>query len=99
MEKYTKHFNCTYSQQRKRRFAGTNQETTAQEPAAWTPITTNKVQSIIESEKKSRKGAGPDKLYNEYLKDTAYLLVPTWTKLYNKCIETVTIPEQWIQSK
>ena len=46
---------------------------------------------------KEKKAAGPGKIYNEYLKDTAQLLIPTWTKLYNKCLEVATIPKQWKQ--
>jgi Reverse transcriptase (RNA-dependent DNA polymerase). len=54
--------------------------------------------SIHSKRHKKEKAAGPDIIYNEYLKDTAQLLVHTWTKLYNKCLELATIPEQWRQS-
>lgn len=63
----------------------------------WTPLNSNEVQTAMNNTK-PRKAAGPDNIYNEYLKDTAHLLVPTWTKLFNKCIELTKIPEKWRQS-
>ena len=96
MEEWSRHFNCILNKGREDSTV-TNQETTAQEPAAWVPFTANEVRNIIDATKR-KKAAGPDKIYNEYLKDTAQLLVPTWTKLYNKCLEVATIPEQWRQS-
>ena len=62
-------FNCILNKGREDSPA-TNQETTAQEPAAWIPFTTNEVRDIIDATKR-KKVAGPDKIYNEYLNDTA----------------------------
>lgn len=73
------------------------QETVSQTTSEWAPLAIEEVKDAINSTK-NKKAAGPDRLYNEYIKDTAHILTPVWTKLYNKCIETASIPEQWRQS-
>lgn len=97
MEEWQRHFNNTLNRKEIKNKPGNLQEAVVQAPIQWTPLTMNEVQNAV-GNTKNKKAAGPDNLYNEYLKDTAYLLIPTWTELYNKCIETATIPERWRES-
>ena len=59
-------------------------------------MSTNEIQNAIAGVK-NKKAAGPD-IYGEYRKDSAHLLVPIWTKLYNKCVKTASMSERWRHS-
>ena len=61
----------------------TNQDITAQEPAAWIPFTANEVRNTIDATKR-KKAAGPDKIYNEYLKG---LKLSDYYKGWNSCLK------------
>ena len=47
---------------------------------------------------KNKKSTGPDQIANEHLKSSAEMLTPIWTEIFNKCISTITIPENWRKS-
>ena len=57
-------------------------------------ITTNEIQDAIKCAKKG-KAAGPDGIFTEHLKETQELLLPIWTKLFNQCLKTGSIPDSW----
>lgn len=44
---------------------------------------------------KNKKATGPDKIAYEHLKETKEPLGELWTELFNKCLQTGTIPEEW----
>lgn len=43
----------------------------------------------------NHKAAGPDSLSYEHLKDSICILLPLWIQLFNKCLESGTIPKLW----
>ena len=94
MRNWETHFSNTLNKEGMQEIPRNAQEAPPQSPAEWTPLTINEVRNIINSTK-DRKAAGPDDIYNEFIKHTAHHLLPVWTKLFNKCIETATIPDQW----
>ena len=48
---------------------------------------------------KNTKAPGLDNICNEHLKDTTDTLMPFWTELFNKCIQTGEIPNEWRTAK
>ena len=62
------------------------------------PFTIDEVQDTI-SALKDKKACGPDKIYNEHLKNAAPMLIKAWTCLFNECLQKGKIPEQWRTSK
>lgn len=97
METWESHFNNILNKEGLTGLEGNRQEIPAQTLTNWTPLTTEEVGSTI-CNSKNKKAAGPDGIYNEYIKDTVHLLDQVWTNLYNKCIQTASIPEQWRKS-
>lgn len=57
------------------------------------PFTVQEVKAVI-SDLKNNKAFGPDMIRNEHLK-TAELLIPLWTSLFNKCLDSGTLPTIW----
>lgn len=66
-------------------------------PSAAELFTTEEVELTI-SELKNSKACGPDQIYNEHLKQTAPILVETWTSLFNECLRQGNIPQKWRHS-
>ena len=44
---------------------------------------------------KNNKAAGNDSIINEYIKSTAHVILPIYTKLFNLIFDTGIIPENW----
>ena len=61
------------------------------------PIKAHEVQSAI-TRLGNNKAAGPDGIFNEFLKDTCSALLSTWVDLFNKCLHLGEIPEFWIHA-
>ena len=61
------------------------------------PITTDEVIHHIRNGK-NNKAAGPDGIYMEHLKDTLQDIAEPLTGLFNKCLTTNSIPQQWRRS-
>ena len=60
-------------------------------------ITEEEVVKCIK-EAKNKKATGPDQIAYEHLKATAEILAQTWTEIFNKCLNTGVMPEQWRRS-
>jgi hypothetical protein len=98
MQEWEKHFNSILNKNNTRSPPDANDNTQIKlQKDEITPFTTTEVQKAI-NELKNKKAAGPDQIYNEHIKATASTLLPTWTNLYNKCLEIGRIPEQWRHS-
>ena len=93
MEQWETHFQDILNNKRITNKPDHNPEENQQETEEWTPLTIEEVQNAIYNTK-NKKAAGPDRLYNEYIKDTAQIMTPVWTKLYNKCLGTASTREQ-----
>lgn len=61
-------------------------------------ITTKEIRETIEKTK-NKKAPGPDNICMEHLKDSKEILLPLWTELFNKCIHTASIPDNWRTAK
>ena len=61
-------------------------------------ITPEEIRDTIWKTKKT-KAPGLDNVCNEHLKDTADTLIPFWTELFSKCIQTGEIPNEWRTAK
>ena len=61
------------------------------------PITKDEITNTITTAKNG-KAPGPDRIYAEHLKDSIHVLQDYWTELFNKCMNTGKIPEQWRSS-
>ena len=60
------------------------------------PITSTEIDKCIRNLKNS-KSPGIDNVLNEYIKKTKYLMLPFYTKLFNTVLDTVIIPNLWVE--
>ena len=61
-------------------------------------ITMKEAEKEIQKAKKG-KAAGPDNIFIEHIQLSQEHLLPIWTDLFNRCLETGTIPESWRTSR
>lgn len=58
------------------------------------PFTSEEIGATL-SKLKDRKACGPDGIFNEHIKSSAEILLPTLTNLLNACLRTGNIPTTW----
>mgnify|MGYP000563071997 CR=1 FL=1 len=47
---------------------------------------------------KNKKAPSPDRICMEHIKASQTMLFPLWTDIFNRCLHTGTIPEEWRKS-
>lgn len=58
------------------------------------PITENEILKSIRN-LKNEKSSGIDDIFNEYIKNTAHVLMPLYLKMFNLVFDTGVVPELW----
>lgn len=94
IETWHKHFQATLNPENKDQAYDKIKPPSDETPK---PVTKQEILSTIKKLKKN-KAAGPDGIYNEFLKESTAELTTTWVELLNKCLELGEIPNTWRQA-
>jgi len=94
MEKWENHFSRILNKANENKEGERSTHNNPRTPGQEMKIKEEEVAKYI-GEAKNKKATGPDQIAYEHLKATADMLKKTWTELFNKCLSTGTVPEQW----
>ena len=61
------------------------------------PVTCGEIERYIRNLKNS-KSPGLDNILNEYVKNTKFLMLPLYVKLFNAVLDSGIIPSTWVES-